>query len=78
MEKIKRGTKIIAKLEDQEAIKNMEEIIKVSDGIMVARIDLGVEIPFEVLPSSEKNYQNMCGIGQKIDCCDSYVGIYDQ
>jgi len=42
--------KIIAKLEDQTAITNMEEIIIESDGLMVARGDLGVECPFEQLP----------------------------
>ena len=56
----KRGTKIIAKLEDQEAIKNMQEIIKVSDGVMVARGDLGVEIPFEVLPRIQRRIIRTC------------------
>ena len=53
-------TKIIAKLEDQEAITNMVEIIAAADGVMVARGDLGVEIPLEVLPRIQRRIIRTC------------------
>ncbi len=52
--------KAIAKLEDQEAIKNMQEIVDVADGIMVARGDLGVEIPLEILPRVQRRIIRSC------------------
>ncbi len=46
--------KIIAKIENMQGIKNLEEIIDVSDGIMVARGDMGVEVPLEEVPVLQK------------------------
>jgi pyruvate kinase len=52
--------KIIAKIEDQQAITNLEGIIKASDGLMVARGDLGIECPFEDLPIIQTRAVNAC------------------
>ncbi|HEX2123036.1 MAG TPA: pyruvate kinase, partial [Thermoanaerobaculia bacterium] len=46
---------VIAKLEKSQAIDNLEEILEVSDGVMVARGDLGVELPPEAVPVHQKN-----------------------
>jgi len=54
------NTKIIAKIEDQEGLTNLEDIIIASDGIMVARGDLGVEIPMEVLPRVQRRIIRQC------------------
>ena len=51
---------IIAKIENQAGIDNLEEICKVCDGIMVARGDVGVEVPFEKLPAIQKKLINTC------------------
>lgn len=50
--------KIISKIENQYAVDNIDEILEVSDGIMVARGDLGVEVPMEQLPIIQKNLIN--------------------
>ena len=52
--------KIIAKIEDQEGVRNLEEIIQEADGIMVARGDLGVEINLEDLPNVQRKIVRLC------------------
>lgn len=52
--------KVISKIEDQEGVKNVREIIKVSDGLMVARGDLGVEIAIEKLPRVQRRIIRLC------------------
>jgi pyruvate kinase len=55
-----KHAKVIAKIEKPEAITNLEEIIRYSDGIMVARGDLGVEIPMQDVPLIQKRIIRMC------------------
>ena len=52
--------KVIAKIEDQQAISNLDEIILAADGLMIARGDLGVECPFEDLPVIQSRAINTC------------------
>jgi pyruvate kinase len=55
IKRAKKDTPVIAKLEKPEAIENLEEILRVADGVMVARGDLGVEMNPERVPVVQKN-----------------------
>jgi pyruvate kinase len=54
------GVKVISKIENRQGVQNIDEIIMVSDGIMVARGDLGVEIPVEEVPIVQKILIEKC------------------
>lgn len=56
---------VIAKIENRAGVNNLLEIMQVSDGIMVARGDLGVEIPYEELPDIQKYIIDQCRIHGK-------------
>src|SRR5262245_12974230 len=51
---------VIAKIEDEQAITNLDEIIREADGVMVARGDLGIEIPYEELPIVQRRIVKTC------------------
>lgn len=57
---------IIAKVEAQQALDEIDEIIRVSDGVMIARGDLGVSIPMERIPGIQKSIISKCHIAGKI------------
>jgi pyruvate kinase len=57
---------IISKIESANALDDLEDIIKMSDGVMVARGDLGVEIPLERIPGLQKQIINKCHYLSKV------------
>jgi len=58
---------VVAKIEKDSALENIESIVRASDGIMVARGDLGVELPFEEVPFAQKQIIALCNrIGRPV------------
>lgn len=62
----KKEIPIIAKIEKKEAVDNLDEILKVSDGLMIARGDLGVELPPQEVPVLQKTIINKCNAAGKL------------
>ena len=62
----RKDMKIISKIESATGMENLDSIVEVSDGIMVARGDLGVEIPMEQLPIAQKTIVQRCREYDKI------------
>jgi len=60
-----KAAKVIAKVEKPEAIENIDEIIAATDGVMVARGDLGVEMPMEEVPLLQKMIARKCRAASK-------------
>ncbi len=65
MTRLGKSAAVIAKIEMGEALDNIEEIIAVCDGIMVARGDLGIETPAEEVPYHQKRIINLCNAAAK-------------
>lgn len=64
--KERKGTaRVLAKIEKHEALDDIERIIEVADGIMVARGDLGIEMPLEVVPTIQKDLIARCNRASK-------------
>jgi pyruvate kinase len=59
-------TKVIAKIEDQQGIDNFDAILAEVEGIMIARGDLGVEVPFERIPLIQKDFIKKCNVKGKV------------
>jgi len=63
---IKYNAAVLAKIENQEGVSNMNEIIRAADGVMVARGDLGVELPHAKIPMIQKRILQACNENAKL------------
>lgn len=59
-ELVPRTMLVVAKIEKDTALQNIDSIVQASDGVMVARGDLGVELPFEEVPMAQKRIIGLC------------------
>jgi len=60
LKSLSSSAKIIAKIESREGLENIKEIARLADGVMVARGDLGVQLPTEQIPLAQKHIINAC------------------
>jgi len=65
LKKQKADIPVIAKIENRQSLENIDDIIQESDGLMVARGDLGVEVPMETVPIIQKELIRKCGDAMK-------------
>jgi len=65
MDSLGKEVPIISKIEKPQALENLDEIMKVTDGVMVARGDLGVEAPLEMIPTYQKQVIQMANRARK-------------
>ena len=74
----KSSAQVIAKIEDQQGVSNLEDIVSAADGLMIARGDLGIECPFEELPIIQRKSVGICLAKRKAsNYCHSFTGIDD-
>ena len=71
------SSQIIAKIEDQQGVKNLEEIITAADGLMIARGDLGIECAFEELPIIQRNTVGFCQSEETGDRSNPHARVDD-
>ncbi|EKC72900.1 protein containing Pyruvate kinase, barrel domain protein [human gut metagenome] len=57
--------RIVAKIENQEGVDNIDEILEVADGVMIARGDLGIEVPQERIPGIQRVLIRKCILAKK-------------
>ena len=76
---VPKSVLVIAKIEKDSALENIESILRASDGVMVARGDLGVELPFEEVPIAQKRIIKLANIiGRPVITATQNAGVDDR